>query len=668
MSLSYCHLGIVNGFRNIGEIYEPLFDCLFSVYDTKKLSSNANREEETEFGLQRAETGDRRLNQNNQIKNNNGANDLRAAHSSDFFSGQRERGRDESAPPAPAAAPARPAQSRQSFRRATTPRATSPTTQYTTPPPPPPPQPSSPSQYEVSKRKLVRKRPVYTSPAPTFPPNNPPQQSYNEPQQSYKEQPQQPYKQQPFKQQQPQQPYKQQQPQQPYKQQQQQQSYKDQPQQPFKQQRQQNQQQNFQNLPPKFQAQPQNRPDSTTPDVPPQYREFKDEYVEVSRVTPKPNRYYPSNPTPLPSSYATQATSQFNKKNGLTELYNYDAQSTPGLNVQQNDNGQFKVKNNFSVDVPREDFARTRSQNNFNNGGKQQPTTTIDYSAATRPVPTTQSYKNFNSVSYEPEKNNFVPFSKQNYYNPTTTPPAITTAYTTVRPEPPQNLNTVAYNTNIGFHSQSNFANPDEDDGQYRPPQGEDDGQYRPELYERELLAGAHSLNIAASGNRLPEDQQKKSYSKTQPPPKFTSQTAAPRPFRPAPTPTSPPRQTTNAPEYTTTVVPQTQRVFDLFQTYTTTSRPSDLPGGAPDFVPINNGPVRPPTTVAPRAPETRPPRPAQAPTFPPAPAPRPTNRPQPAAKPNKEDASYDYAYYDSDPGFTEYDHIEEFGRTKKRA
>lgn len=644
---------------------------MFPVYDTKKLSSTVNREEESEFGLQRAETGDRRLSQNSQ---NNVNNDLRAAHSSDFFSGQRERGRDDSALSSPTATPIRSTQPRQSFRRSTTPRATPPPTQYTTPPPSPP-QPSSPSQYEVSKRKLVRKRPVYNStPVPTIPPNIPEksfnaqsQQSYKE-QQVYKEQQQNHKQQQTNKPQQQQQVFKEQQ-QQVYKPQQQQQSYKEQPQQPYKPQQQQQilsqepykqqRQQNFQQ--PRFQQQLQNKADSTTPDVPAQYREFKDEYVEVPRVTPKPNRYYPSNPTPLPSSYSTSAVPQYNKKNGLSELYNYEAQSTPGLNIQNGNSGPFNVKNSFSVN---EDFARTRPQNNFNNG-RQQPTTTVDYNAITRPAPTTLSYKNFNSVSYEPEKRNFVPFSKQNFYNPTTS--SATT--TTVRPEPPQNLNTIAYNTNIGFHSQSNFANPDEDDGQYRLPKDEDDGQYRPELYERELLSGAHSLNIAASGNRLPEDQQKKAYSKTQPPPKFTSQTAAPRPFRPAPTPTA--QQTTNTPEYTTTVLPQTQRPFDLYQTYTTTSRPSEFPTGAPDFVPINNGPVR-TTTVVPRVPETRPPRPqprpAQAPTFPPAPVQRPTT-PAPAAKlPNKEDASYDYAYYDSDPGFTEYDHIEEFGRTKKRA
>ncbi|KOB64210.1 Uncharacterized protein OBRU01_21978, partial [Operophtera brumata] len=543
------------------DLYDGQFDLykIGSGFDTKK-ASIGNREEEAEFGLQRAETGDRRLTQNNNNAVNAQSNDLRAAHSSDFFSGQRDRGRDEPAQQqAQTARTAPPPPPRQSFRRATTPRSPSPTTQHPTNPPSQP-QPTFQPQYEVSKRKLVRKRPVYvSSPAPqsTFSQNNPQAQ----------EQPQ-----------------------------------------PFQEPQQQNQ-----NRRP---TQSQNRQlPTTTPYVPPQYKEYKDEYVEVSRVTPKPNRYYPANPTPLPSSHAT-SPSQYNnnnKKDGLTELYNYEAQSTPGLS-----NNQDKFK----------------------------------------------------------EKNNFVAFSKQNYNNPTTIH-STSTYYTTYKPDPPQTLNTVAYDTNNGFHSQSNFAEPsEEDDGQYRPPRGEEDGQYRPELYgDRELLSGAHSLNIAASGNRLPEDQKQKSYAKTKASAKVVSQTAAPRPFRPAPTPSSPP-QTSRAPEptYTTTAVPQTQRTFDLFQTYTTTFRPTDYTGGAPDFVPINNAPVSRPTTTAPRVSETHPPRPqtrpAQAPTFPPNPAPRPTTQPPNFSKPanKKEDNSYDYAYYDSDNGFSEYDHIEEFGRTKKRA
>lgn len=572
-------------------------------FDTKKLSATGNREEEAEFGLQRAETGDRRLSQNNNAPSS-GSNDLRAAHSSDFFSGQRDRGRDEtpSVSPTPRPPAPRPSHSRQSFRRVSTPRPAPTTTQYTSPPPTSPPQPSTPQQYEITKRKLVRKRPIYVStasPQPTtFSSSTPPQQTYQEPPQ--------------------------------------------------------------QNL---ISRRPQTKTSPTTPDVPPQYREFKDEYVEVARVTPKPkpNRYYPNNPTPLPASHATHAP-QYNKKSGLIELYNIESQSTPGLNLQQNDNRPFKVKNSFNVaEVPREDFARTRSLNN-----RPAPTTTLDYNTPPRPT-TTQSYKNYNSVSYDQDKNNLINYSKQNYFNnPTTAPTTTTTSYTTIRQDLSQNFNTVAYNTNNVFHSQSNFANPDEDDGQYHPPEGEDDGQYKPELYEGELLSGAHSLNIAASGNRLPEDQQK-SYSKTKAPSKFVAQTAAPRPFRPAPQPTSTAKQTTRAPEYyTTTVLPQTQRTFDLFQTYTTTVRPSEFPGQ--DFVAINNAPLnRPTTTVTPR--ETRPPRP-HAPTFPSNPVPKPTTKVPALSHPvnKKEDTSYDYAYYDSDPGFTEYDHIEEFGRTKKRA
>ncbi|KAJ8732827.1 hypothetical protein PYW07_015426 [Mythimna separata] len=600
------------------DIYDGQFDLyrIGSGFDTKKLSSYGNRDDEAEFGLQRAETGDRRLSQNN-VTPNRPDSDLRAAHSSDFFSGQRDRGRDEQSSPSstPSSVSSQQPYQRQSFRRASTQRSypttqrtfpttqrTFPTTQYTTPAPPPNTQPPvQQQQYDApSKRKLVRKRPIYVStkaPPTTFQPDTQPQQQYSEPPQ-----------------------------------------------------------QNFNR---RFNAQ-NKQSFSPPPNVPPQYKQYKDEYVEVPRVTPKQNnRFYPSSapPSTFPQSQST-ASPRFNKKDGLVELYNYDAQSTPGLNVQ-NDNRPFKVRNSFNVaDVPRDpEFARAKNFNNYNNRVENNNRenfreTTVDYSVSARTFPTTTpAYKNFNSVSYEPEKNNFVPYSKQAYYNnPTTTFAPSTTIYSTSRPEVPLNLNT-----------------------------GEDDGQYRPELYgDRELLAGAHSLNIAASGNRLPEDRKKSA--KTQPPPKQSAQTSAPRPFRPAPSPTAPPA--TRAPEtiYTTTPQPQTvnsQRTFDYFQTYTTTSRPIDYQAINQNFQPANDVPAGPTTTVAPRAPETQPPRPPSRvpvppspPTPPPTPAPRPTTRAPQFANPphNKEDNSYDYAYYDSDPGFAEYDHIEEFGRTKTRA
>ncbi|CAG9784986.1 unnamed protein product [Diatraea saccharalis] len=669
------------------DIYDGQFDLykIGSGFDTKKLSSPTHREEEPDFGLQRAETGDRRLSQNN------AASDLRAAHSSDFFSGQRDRGRDDPAPQENVPIqPARSSSTRQSFRRIASTRAPSSTIQYTNPPPTPSSQSSNLPQYDPnSKRKLIRKRPVYTStpvPTTTF------VQSTQAPQ-----------------------------------------SFSDQPQQNFNR-----------------KVAPQNRQTLPPVNIPPQFKEYKDEYVEVNRVTPKPNKYFQSKSPPPQFSQSSPSPNNY-KDNGLVELYNIDAQSTPGLNTQA-DTRPFKVQNSFTVsETPREpDFVRTRpnvNANNNNNIQRNKPTpTNVDFNnvASHSPTTNTPAFKNFNSVSYEPEKNNFVSYSKQNYFRPTTTPS--TTFYTTTtRPELPANLNTVAYNTNIGFNTpNANFAESDEDDGQYRPPQGEDDGQYRPELYERELLSGAHSLNIAASGNRLPEDQ--KSRSKTQPPPKQFAQTAAPRPFRPAQTPTSPSTQQTPERTYPTTTRPQTQphtqRTFDYFQTYTTTSRPSDLPVDPFRYDTETRAPVspalqtrpppppapqtrppappapqtrppappapqtrppappapqtrppappvlqtrphappapqtRPPVPSAPQtrppaspAPQTRPPSPPSPPTLAPSP-PRPSTRPPSFAKPsnNKEDTSYDYAYYDSDPGFSEYDHIEEFGRTKSKA
>ncbi|XP_026328647.1 flocculation protein FLO11-like isoform X2 [Hyposmocoma kahamanoa] len=594
---------------------------IYDGFDTKKVSSRGNQEEESEFRLQNAETGDRRLHQNN-VASNSASHDLRTAHSSDFFSGQRERGRDDYNTPQYAPSPRPKSPSRQSFRRVTTYRSPA-TTQYTTPSPSSI-QPSSPPQYDAPpKRKLVRKRPIYASTlAPTtYTQSTAQQQSFSSPQPLFNQQPQQSLPQ---------------------------------------------QNQNF-----NHRTHPQSKPSTTTvsppANVPPEY---KDEYVEVARVAPKKNknRYIPSKATsaPFPPSTSVQ---NIKPKDGLVELYNFDAQSTPGFNALK-ESQPFKVRNSFSVTegFREQDFVRTNA--NANNG--RITTTTVDYNtAASRGFATsTPAYRNFNSVSYhEPEKKNFVAFSgnKQNYFNnPTTTP--ITTIYTTSRPNAHSKLNTVAYNTNIALNTVQpfNFGNA-EDDGQYRLPEGEDDGQYRPELYERELLSGAHSLNIAASGNRLPSDQKNghdKSQSFLKP---GVSQSAAPRPFRPAPTPSSASPQTTTYatdPTYTTTyrapTTLNTQRSFDFFQTYTTTSRPSSEQT-------TTQGPIFASSSTPVSLPEQR--------TYYRAPSPptassvkKPVAPVRPPARQdvNKEDSSYDYAYYDSDTGLSEYDHvIEEFEKTK---
>lgn len=550
------------------------------------MSSSGNREEEPEFGLQRAETGDRRLSANN----NGGTSDLRAAHSSDFFTGQRDRGRDEAA--VQTQSPISHAPARQSFRRPTTTRAPYTTTQNSSPPSPVS-QSSGHSQYDHSKRKLVRKRPVYTpTPPPTTPPQTVPPQTYFD------------------------------------------------------------QSQNVNRKSPQ-----QNKQYPTTVNVPAQY---KDEYVEVSKVTPKQNnnRYFPNNPNPTPFSPTTQASAT--KKESLVEIYNYDTQTATNFN-KNNDNRPFKVKNSFSVqsDSPREsDFARIR-----NNNSKGFLTSTSDYNAVRGT--STSNYRNFNSVSYENEKNSFGSFSgaKQSYFNnPTTTVPS-TTIYTTTRVDPPYNLNTVAYNTNIAFNTQSsNYGDSIEDDGQYRLPQGEDDGQYRPELYEREseLLSGAHSLNIAASGNRLPEDQKPNKKISQKP----YNKAAVPQPFKPAPTSPS-----TSLPDYYSTTIRQTeqptQRTFDYYQTYTTTSRPYETPSAQAYTFP----PARVTSTSAPKITERFQSRETVPQTSPAVPHPPKSTRPPhyPKSSNIKEDTSYDYAYYDSDPGFSEYDHIEEFGRTKTK-
>ncbi|CAG4941921.1 unnamed protein product [Parnassius apollo] len=594
---------------------------IYDGFDTRKLSHD-NRDDEAEFGLQRAETGDRRLSQNNGASNTI-PSDLRAAHSSDFFSGQRDRGRDDPMPPAPnAQVNAEPvlspvSSSRQSFRRATTSRPKPTTTQYATNNSPdqyPTSLPPKPNRYnQAPKRKLTRKRPIYTttqSPT-TFASNTFSPKVYSEQAQNYNRR-----------------------------------------------------------IP------SQNTQDyASTVNVPPQY---KDEYVEVSRVTPKPIRYFPSSPSSTPFNQPL-VEPQPNKKSGLAEEYKYDTQSITGLKAQ-NENRPFKVRNSFSVvpDIPNEnDFLRSQSFNRE----RGTPTTT-DFSTTTRVFLTsTPAYRNVNSISYEQEKNNYnqFPSSKQNYfYNPTTTPSTIATAYTTTtRYEPPQSLNTIAYNTNNAFNVQSsNFAESNEDDGQYRPPEGEDDGQYRPELYEKELLSGAHSLNIAASGNRLLEDQ--KAQSKNQFFRKPGARTSAPRPFRPASSVVTS-TQLPIIPEitYSTTLrsVPDnTQRTFDYYQTYTTTSRPfeSKVPGPANNnALSYDSTPARIASTSVPRTYDLQrnQNRETPQPTNAPAPAPKPSPRPHHFAKPahNKEDTSYDYAYYDSDPGFSEYDQIEEFGRTNTK-
>lgn len=551
------------------------------------------------------------MNQNNSPAPSGPSSDLRAAHSSDFFSGQRERGRDESVAPS----------ARQSFRR---------TAARVAPTPPPstaltqPPAPSSSPHYDVpSKRKLVRKRPIHaqhsTSAAPTTFTENYPR--------SFPQQPQQVATRRPVEQR-------------------------------------------------------TSQPSSP----PPQYNE---EYVEVSRVTPKANRYYS---TPAQTTYTQRppSTPQFTKKDGLTELYNYEAQSTSGFNAP-NENRPFKttLRNSFTVSSPatREfENVTPRKKVEINSNGDRRPTAQ-DYNGASKNFGgSTPSYRNLNSVSYEPEKNNFIQSGSKQSYSHTPTLPPTTTVYTTARTDRDHslNFNTVAYKTNIGFDARpSNYADNNEDDGQYRLPAGEDDGQYRPELYERELLSGAHSLNIAASGNRLPDDQ------KPRPRP-LKSQTAVPRPFS-HPEQTSLPVSREPEPTYTTAArqpVTSTQRVFDFYQPYTTTSRPSEtsVQNTQPQYVsadPVTNRPspstfstYRPsPSTYRPTPQETeslpprassRSPAPAPSPSSTSRPAPRPPAFSQPANK--KEDNSYDYAYYDSDPGLSEYDNIEEFGRTKTKA
>ncbi|XP_068630507.1 mucin-2-like [Battus philenor] len=588
---------------------------IYDGFDTKKLSQT-NRDDEAEFGLQRAETGDHRLSQNN--GGNGGASDLRAAHSSDFFSGQRDRGRDDSVQPAPQVqhpVSQSASQSRQSFRRPTTPRPTPRSTSYTpqnTPAATSIPYPSKGNRYDQApKRKIARKRPVYTttqSPS-TVPPNTLSSQIYSE------------------------------------------------------------QPKIFNRRIPTQNTQ-SNAPESFVQPA------HKEEYVEVSRVTPKSNKYFSKIPSPTPF---TQQTTEQSVKNGLAELYNSEAQSTPGFNGQ-NENRAFKLRNSFSVvpDVAKEnDFLRSQS---YKGNNDKTTSNREDFSTVTRNYITTThatTFRNVNSISYEQEKNNYNQFlsSKQSYYNnPTTTTLPTTTYTTTTRYEPSQSLNTIAYNTNNAFNAQaSNFADSGEDDGQYRPPEGEDDGQYRPELYERELLSGAHSLNIAASGNRLIENQKEKS--KNEISSKSLPKTSPPRPFRPAPTPTS----TTHSSRIaeityptTTRLVPEnTQRTFDYYQTYTTTSRPYESSGPGSSIGAYQTAPPRITSTSQPRTYEPQ--RKQNSETAPSAipstTTPKTNHRPHHFEKlTNKDDTSYDYAYYDSDPGFSEYDHIEEFGKTNTKA
>ncbi|GBP25761.1 hypothetical protein EVAR_94778_1 [Eumeta japonica] len=647
------------------DLYDGQFDLykIGSGYDTRKLSSNGPREDEAELSLQRADGADRRAQ-----PQPGPASDLRAAHSSDFFSGQRERGRDDSAPapPAPSAPPAVP---RQSFRRPPQ-RVTATAPPPTTAPPAPPAPPAfseQPHYDPTPKRKFVRKRPVFvpstTSTPSTFAPNYSPQQQQQQQQQTFFEQPtsqnfgrrpaddtfrppqQSPQFQQPQRQQQPQQP--------------------------------------------QF-----SQPTTSTP-------QYNEEYVEVSRVTPKNNKYF-SNTAPTSTPYSQPSQSQyFIKKDIPTDVHktNYEGQSAPEIGPQTAGTPlKATVRNSFNVSpLEPTEFNYEPSRKNVevnSKGGRSGSTLAPEYNGVQKTFGTSSSpYRNFNSVSYEPEKKSSAPFSrgKQSPGSEATPPP--TTAYTTSRADPALNLNTVAYKTNIGFDAHSvNYAESGEDDGQYRPSADDDDGMYRPEIYDRELLSGAHSLNIAASGNRLPDDQKRSR----------PNHSAAPRPFVAAPAPTLPPQtaaprtqppytQTSQTqPSYVQTQRPQapfsqtqrtqppsTQRTFDLFQTYTTTSRPSDIPPDPPSLNPITSAATGHPTTpifatkVAGHPSNTRPATTRAPPPPPPALPAAPAHRPQPAnngpkAPHNKEDASYDYAYYDTDSGFSEYEHIEEFGKTNK--
>ncbi|GBP98011.1 hypothetical protein EVAR_94773_1 [Eumeta japonica] len=219
---------------------------------------------------------------------------------------------------------------------------------------------------------------------------------------------------------------------------------------------------------------------------------------------------------------------------------------------------------------------------------------------------------------------------------------------------PALNLNTVAYKTNIGFDAHSvNYAER-RDDGQYRPSADDDDGMYRPEIYDRELLrrALAQHRRQRQSPARRPEAvaaQPQRSAQATQRPQAPFSQTQRTQP-------------------------PSTQRTFDLFQTYTTTSRPSDIPPDPPSLNPITSAATGHPTTpifatkvagihlILGRQPLERLRRR-------PAPA-APAHRPQPAnngpSTPQQGGRQLRLRHYDTDSGFSEYEHIEEFGKTNK--
>lgn len=224
-------------------------------------------------------------------------------------------------------------------------------------------------------------------------------------------------------------------------------------------------------------------------------------------------------------------------------------------------------------------------------------------------------------------------------------------------------------------------------------PQDYDDGQYRPEVHEREsggeydvtvrqptrkeefydaqqegeFLKTAHSINIAASGNQLARDRAR-------------AQTSGPTSTKTAVyqqsqvTTQLPPRriQTTVAPRSASSILPVS----------ITSTQPRPFSIRVPDTpAPISKKFIESKASSSSLAkpflsPEVKP---ASAPQTKFAPSPqakqahlssRPAQQSQPKATQKAKDVSYDYAYYDNSDHsdhYSEYDNIEEFGRTSKR-
>ncbi|XP_077286602.1 uncharacterized protein LOC143911553 [Arctopsyche grandis] len=377
----------------------------------------------------------------------------------------------------------------------------------------------------------------------------------------------------------------------------------------------------------------------------PQYNYNNEDQKYSQPQTPKPkyntNLQYDNNQQSTPLyTFNTEQTSQ--SKNNQPSTYQQPQQSTstPVSNLRGGNfnNQQFQQKS-------------TNDYQQYSNNQQQTSTSDVYQQAnVQKSSPVNVQKSSPVNVQYSSpvnvQKSSPVNVQKSSPENVQYSSP-VNVQYSTARPS------TSNINNNNRQYEQKATAAP----FRQHKPDDYDDGQYHPELYEREagghydttarqsirnntpppkapepeLLKTAHSINIAASGNQLARENK---------------------------------QQSSSAPA-------TTQRILytQAAQTVYTTTSPKSVYSS---FAAV--------TSAAPRPFSARPvPASSSAPSQKAAPVKqvkqatipqkqKPTSqvaKSNPSAK--SKDVSYDYAYYDNSDHYSEYDNIEEFGRTSKK-